>query len=174
MKSSGSLSLFLLLPSIHAAALPQLIGNGLASTLSSLKRDTSGNLAPRSPQPGDIPPQAAASITDDPSLDPSSFINRAISARSPQGPDSNPGEFTGFDLSRNNPANHHPSSGPSSSAGSSEDRHNVTVDTNAVDPNAVDGTSGRHHDRAPGREVMTVEGQEMGHHRYHNASRHHK
>ena len=177
MKSSGTLSLFLLLPSIYTAALPlQLIDNGLASAPSSSKRDTSGNLAPRSPQPGDISPEAAASITDDPSLDPSSFLKRTISARNPQGPDSNPGEFTGFDLSRNNPANHHTSSGSSSSssAGGGEDRHNVTVDINAVDPNAVDGTSGRHHDRPPGREVMTVEGQEMGHHRYHNASRHHK
>ena len=112
MKSSATLSLLFLLPSIHAAALPRLVGSELESTSSMLKRDSSGKLVPRSPQPGEVLPEATISMTDDRSLDPSSNVERDISARSPQGPDSNPGEFTGFDLSRANPANHHPGGHP--------------------------------------------------------------
>ena len=113
--SSAALSLLFLLPSIHAAALPQLIGAELESTSSSLKRDTSDNLVPHSPQPG--LPEAVASMTDDLSLNPSSNLKRDLSARSPQGPASNPGEFTDVGLSRVNPANHHSSAdSPSSSS----------------------------------------------------------
>ena len=104
MKSLAAFSLLFFLPSIHAAALPHLVGNELQSTS---KRDASGNLASRSPQSGEILPAASRSMTDNPSLDPALNVERDLSGRSPQGPDSNPGEFTGVDLSRYNPANRH-------------------------------------------------------------------
>ena len=142
MKSSAAISLLFFLPTIRAAALPQLVGNELESTS---QRDVSGNPAPRSPQPGGILPAAAHAMTDNPSLDPASNVKRDLSARSPQGPDSNPGEFTGVDLSRFNPANRHnrPKSSSSSSAWRSQ-----TTDT---DPD--------HYGE---------------HHRHHNGTHHHK
>ncbi|CAF9936544.1 hypothetical protein IMSHALPRED_010793 [Imshaugia aleurites] len=169
MKSSAAVSLLLLLPSIRAAALPQLIGSELESTSSHLKRDSSGNLAPRSPQPGPsemgyedskpvILPKAAAFMTDDPSLDPSLNLERDLSARSPQGPASNPGEFTYNDLSRENPANHH-SSGESSSS---------PEDDGFVDEKASEMPS----DGGPGRHLME-EYEKMEHHRHHNGTHHH-
>ena len=156
MKSSAALSLLFLFPSLHAAALPQNIGSELESTTSTLKRDASGKLVPRFPRSGKILREAVISMTDDPPLGPSSNLKRELSARGPQGPVSNPGEFTGFDLSRANPANHHTSSNSSSSApaGSGEVTYNVTVD------------------RPPDREVTMVEGIEVKHHGHHNSSRH--
>ena len=105
MKYSAALSLLFLLPRIHAAALPQLFGSELESTSSTLKRDTSGKLVPRSPQHYEIEPNAVTSMTDDSSLNPSSNVKRDLSARSPQGPASNPGEFPDIALGRFNPAN---------------------------------------------------------------------
>ena len=146
MKSLATLSLLFLLPSIHAAALPHLIGSELESTSSSLKREASGKLVPRSPHP-------AASMTDDPSLDPSSKVMKDLSARSPQGPASNPGEFTDVGLSRYNPANRH---AYSSSAGAGQDMYTVTVEAD------------------PGKESMMVEGAKIGNHTHYNSSHNHK
>ncbi len=164
MKYLAALSLLCLLPSIRAAALPQLVGNELRSTSSSSKRDSSGNLIPRSSQPGEILPEAAPSMTDDPSLDPSSYVKRDLSSRSPQGPRSNPGEFTDVGLSNFNDANHQPisDSSSSSSAGSGQDMYNVTGDSDGVDPNLNgDGMGMKHHRHHNGT-------------RYHNGTRHHK
>lgn len=124
MKISVAISLLFLLPSIRAAALPQLIGDELESTSSPLNRDARGNLAPRSPKPDfaeldhksnkrEALPKAVTSMADDPSLDPSFNLKRDVSSRSPQGPASNPGEFIGVGISRVNPANRDTSSGSS-------------------------------------------------------------
>ena len=129
MKYWVNISWLFLFPSIHAAALPQLIRDELESTSSPLKRDAQGNLATRSPKPDfaepesksskrEYLPEAVASLTDDPSLDPFSNLKRDLSSRSPQGPRSNPGEFIGVGISRANPANHDTSSGSSSSSSS--------------------------------------------------------
>lgn len=156
MKSSGALSLLFLFPTVYAAALPQIIGSELESTTGTFKRDASAKPVPRSPRSDEILPEAVTSMTDDLPLGPSSNIIRGLSARGPQGPVSNPGEFTGFDLSRANPANHHASSSPSppSSTGSSEAMYTVTVD------------------QPPGTEVIMVEDIEVKYHSHHNSSRH--
>ena len=109
MQSSAALSLLFLLPGISAAALPQIIGNELERSPISLKRDLSGNLVPRLPKRGEILPPAAVSLADDSSLHPLWNVKRTLSARSPQGPASNPGEFTDFGIANLNPANHHTS-----------------------------------------------------------------
>ena len=169
MKSSVAISLLFLLPSIRAAALPLLIGDELESTSSPLKRDGQGNLAPRSLEPVFAEPEfksskrevlseAIAIMADDPSLDPSSDLNRGLSSRSPQGPDTNPGEFIGVGISRVNPANHHTSSGSSSSSSSEEGNRGVdgiNNDSKVVVPIVV----------------MEHDG-EMRHHRHHNSSHH--
>ena len=169
MKYSVTISLLFLLPSIRAAALPQLVSDELESTSSPLKRDAQGNLAPRSREPGFADPkskgnkrevlsEAVASMADDPSLDPSSLLKRGLYSRSPQGPDSNPGEFIGVEYSRVNPANHHTSSGSSSSSSSGEGNRGiggVTNDSNVVVPI-----------------VVTEDDGEMRHHRHHNSSHH--
>ena len=111
MKSSATLSLLFLLPSIHALALPQL-------------------------------------------FDSPSTVERDLSARSPQGPTSNPGEFTGFDLSRANPANHPKHSGTAGTGGQED------VNTN-----------GGSYDSPPSREVVMLE---VAHHHNNNSSRHHR
>ena len=154
MKSLASLSLLFLLPSILAAALPQFIGSELESTSSTLKRETSGKLVPRSPGPREILSEAVTSMTDDPSLDPSLIVKRDLYARGPRGTNLNPGEVVSFDLSS---PNHRTSSdsSSSSSAGSGEVMYTVIVD------------------RPPEKEVMVVEGTTMEHHRHHNSSRHH-
>ena len=119
MKSSAALSLLLLLPSIHAVALPQ-------------------------------------------------------------GPNSNPGEFAGVDLSRANPANRpvsfapyssspgipSPSSGPSSSysSTSSSSSSGTSSEEEII-------TNGGSYDQPPSSEMMMPE---MAHHENHNSSRHHK
>lgn len=98
MRSSVALSLLFLLPSIRAAALPQLVGDELESTSSSQKRDALGNLTPRSPESGLLNKdskdeslvKADASTIDDPSLGHSLNLERDISARDPQGTTSNP------------------------------------------------------------------------------------
>lgn len=163
MKSSATLSLLFLLPSIHAIALPQFIGSKLESTSSNSKRDSSGNLVPRSPISGQTIPDATISMTDDPSLDQPSNVKRDLSARSPQGPTSNPGEFTGFDLSRANPANHPKSSGTSSSSSAGSGGRQEGIIGN-----------GGSDDGSPSREVVMPETAQMGHGHHHNSSRHHK
>lgn len=145
MKSSATLSLLFLLPSIRAAALPHIIGSELESTSTSLKRDASRKLVPRSPHP-------ATSMTDDPSLDPLSKAKKDLSARSPQGPASNPGEFTDVGLSRFNPANRH---AYSSSADAGQNVYTVTVELD------------------PGREAMMVEGAKIENHTQYNSSYNH-
>ena len=126
MKFSAALYFLFFLSGIHAAAVPQLIGLEIESTSSSLKRDASGNLVPRSPRLGSsksengrtkrgILPDAAVPMADDPSLDPSSIMKRDIIARQPQGPASNPGEFTDVGLPRASVANY--GSSANSSAG---------------------------------------------------------
>ncbi|KAL9067579.1 MAG: hypothetical protein Q9161_006768 [Pseudevernia consocians] len=165
MKSfPAAFSLLFLLPSIHAAALPQLIGSELESTSSSLKRDNTNNLVPRSPKPG--VPGAVASMTDDPSLDPSSTLKRDLSARSPQGPASNPGEFIDVGLSRVNPANHH-SSADSSASSSTDDGQEIdaaTAGSKGSDPSLMSKVS---HDRHREWDVMMGEDAKMEHHRHH-------
>ncbi|KAM0801520.1 hypothetical protein BDR22DRAFT_177373 [Usnea florida] len=159
MKSWVTISWLFLFPSIRAAALPQLIGDELESTSSPLKRDAQGNLAPRSTEPDfakpeskgskrEYLPEAVASLTDDPSLDPFSNLKRDLSSRSPQGPRSNPGEFIGVGISRVNPANHDTSSGSSSSSSPEE------------------GNS------PPARELLMEDDGEKRHHRHHNGSHH--
>ena len=171
MKSWVTISWLFLLPSIRAAALPQLIGDELESTSSPLKRDVQGNLATRSPKPDfaepestgskrEFLPEAVASMTDDPSLGPSSNLKRDLSARSPQGPDSNPGEFIGVGISRANPANHHTSSGSSSSSSSEEGNR------------GVDGVNNDSKVVVP--IVVTEDDGETRHHRHHNSSHHYK
>lgn len=152
MKSSATLSLLFLLPSIRAAAVPQLIGSELESTSSSLKRDASGNLAPRSAQPGSS--ELGSYITDDPSLGPSSDSKQHLSARGPQGPDSNPGEFIDIGLSRENPRNHHSSADSSSSSSSS-----------------ADDDKKMSHEGPPDWDVMMGDDGKSEHHRHHNGSR---
>ena len=162
MKPSTVLSLLFLLPGIRGAALPQLIGSELESTSSPLKRDASGTLAPRSLQPGfseleddgtkfDISPEAATAMTDDPSLDPSLNLKQDLFARNPQGPASNPGEFTDVGLSRVNPANHEFSADSSSSS----------------------STSKLSHDRHPGWDVMMEDDAKNEHRRHRDGSHHH-
>ena len=157
MKSSATLSLLFLLPSIHAIALPQLFDSKLESTSSNSKRDSSGKLVSRSPISGQTIPEAKISVRDDPSLDHPSNVKRDLSARSPQGPTSNPGEFTGFDLSRANPANHPKSSGTSSSssAGSGGRQDEIIANGGSYD-----------------REVVMPEAPAHG--QNHNGSRHHR
>ena len=178
MKSSVAFSLLFLLPSIHAAALPQLVGDELESTSSSQKRDASGNLAPRSPKPGflnedsehEYLPEATASMTDDPSLDPSSNLKPDLSARSPQGPASNPGEFTDVGLSRVNPANHDlstDSSSPSSSVDNGQDFYTIK---GGFGP-SVDSPK-MAHDGAPRRDHMMGDDAKMEYHRHHNGTHH--
>lgn len=178
MKYSAALSLLFLLPSIRAAAVPQLIGSELESTSSSLKRDTSGSLVPRSPQPGpsepeiqgskrETLPEAAASLTDDPSLGVSLNLKRDLSARSPQGPASNPGEFIDVGLSRVNPANHH---SPADSSSSSSPADNGSEGS---DPRLIDGASKISHDESRERHHMMEEDEKMEHHRHHNGTRDH-
>lgn len=160
MKSSVTISLLFLLPSIHAAALPQLVGDELESTSSPLKRNTQGSSAPRSPEPSFADPEsksnkrealseAVAFLADDPSLDPSSILKRDLSSRSPQGPDSNPGEFIGVGISRVNPANHHTSG--------NRGIDGVTNDSKVAAPIVV----------------MEDDG-DMRHHRHHNSSHHYR
>ena len=160
MKSSATLSLLFLLPSIHAVALPQFIGSELRSTFSIFKRDSSGKFAPRFPEPGQTIPEATTSMTDDPSLDHPSTVKRDLSARSPQGPTSNPGEFTGFDLSRANPANHPKSSHTSSSS---------SAGTGGQEEIIANGGS---YDHPPSREVVMPEAAQIAHHQHHNGSHH--
>ncbi|CAD6583434.1 MAG: hypothetical protein ASARMPRED_001318 [Alectoria sarmentosa] len=178
MKSSVAISLLFLLPSIHAAALPQLVGDELESTSSSQKRDASGNLAPRSPKPGflnedsehEYLPEAAASRTDDPSLDPSLNLKRDLTARSPQGPASNPGEFTGVGLSRVNPANHDLST-DSSSSSSSVDNGQDFYTIKGGFGHSVD-SSKMAHDGAPRKDHMMGDDAKMEYHRHHNGTHH--
>ena len=162
MKSWATISWLFLLPSIRAAALPQLIGDELESISSPLKRDAQGNLATRSPKPDfaepeskgskrEFLPEAVTSMTDDPSLDPSFNLKRDLSSRSPQGPRSNPGEFIGVGISRVNPANHDTSSRSSSSSSSSSEEDDSKVVVPIV--------------------VMEDDG-EKRHHRHHNSSHH--
>ena len=160
MKSSATLVLLCLLPSIHAIALPQLFDSELESTSSNFKRDSSGKLVPRYPRPGKTIPEATTSMTDDSSLDHPSTVKRDLSARSPQGPTSNPGEFTGFDLSRANPANHPKSSGTSSSSSGGTGGHEETIASEGSD------------DQSSDREVVMVEGVQMAHRQHHNSSHH--
>ena len=178
MKSSAAFSLLFLVPSIRAAAVPQLIGSELESTSSSLKRDISGNLAPRSPQPGSsdlgyegskpefLPGVAGA---DDPSLDVSLNLNRDLSARSPQGPASNPGEFTDVGLSRVNPANHHSSadSSSSSSADNGQDLYTVTAGSKGFHSNLIKEALEKSRDGARGRKFMMGDDAKLEHHRHH-------
>ena len=182
MKSSAALSLLFLIPSIRAAALPQLVGSELESTSSSVKRDLSGNLAPRSPQPGsseledegsesDNLPEAATLMADDPSLHPSSNLERDLPARSPQGPASNPGEFTDVGLSRVNPANHHSSEDSSSSSADNDPGlYTIVGGAKGVDPSSIDGASKMAHD---GRHRMMEDEAEKEHHRPYSGSHHH-
>lgn len=178
MKSSLPLSLLFLLPSIRAAVLPQLFGDELESTSSSQKRDESGVLIPRSPEPEfsemrhedskpAILPEAAASMTDNPSLDPDSNSKRDLSARTPQGPSSNPGEFTGIDLSRANPANRDAFANSSSSSHpeNGQGMSDVVVDSNEADPSLVDGGP-------PSSEVMMEDDGEWKDDHHHNGSQH--
>ena len=160
MKSSAALSLLFLLPSIHAVALPQLFDSVLESTSSNFKRDSSGKLVPRFPKPGPTIPEATTSMTEDPSFDPPSNVRRDLSARSPQGPTSNPGEFTGFDLSRANPANHPKSSGTSSSSSAGTGGQEEIV------------SSGGSYDQPPSREVVMPEAAQLAHYKNHNSSHH--
>ena len=159
MKSSATLSLLFLLPTIHAFALPQVISSKLERTSSDFKRDSSGKLVPRSPIPDQAIPEATTSLTDDPSFDPPSNVKREISARNPQGPASNPGEFTGFDLSRANPANHPKSSGTSSSSSTGTGGQEEII------------ASGGSYDHPPSREVIMPDAQ-IAHHHHHNSSHH--
>ncbi len=178
MKPSTVLSLLFLLPGIRGAALPQLIGSELESTSSPLKRDASGNLAPRSPQPGsseqeddggksDVLPEASASMTDDPSLDPS----LKLEPRNPQGPASNPGEFTDVGLSRVNPANHDFSADSSSSSSSSTDDgqelYTITAGSKGFDASLISKIS---HERHPGWDVMEGDDAKDEHRRHRSGS----
>ncbi|KAL9134869.1 MAG: hypothetical protein Q9175_003939 [Cornicularia normoerica] len=185
MKSSMALSLLLLLPSIRAAALPQLVGDELESTSSSQKRDAPGNLAPRSSQPGsseleykgsiqEALPEAVASTTDDPSLDPSN-LNRDLSSRSPQGPASNPGEFIDVGLSRVNPANHHSSTDSSSSStDNGQEMDAVTDGSKWSHSSHFGGHSSMSHDRPPGEDHIAGPDPKMENDHHHNGSHHHK
>ena len=184
MKSLVAISLLFLLPSIRAAALPQLIGDELESTSSHFKRDARGNLAPRSPKPDfaelgykgskrEALPKAVTSMADDPSLDPSFNLKRDVSSRSPQGPASNPGEFIGVEISRVNPANRDTSSGSSSSSSSSSEEDNrgmgaVTNDSRVVVPIFI-GEIG-----PPARDLLMEDDGEMRQHRHYNSSHHHR
>ena len=182
MKSSAAVSLLFLIPSIRAAALPQLVGYELESTSSSVKRDLSGNLAPRSPQPGSSElgdegsesenlPEAVTSMADDPSLHPSWNLERDLSARSPQGPASNPGEFTDVGLSRVNPANHHSSEDSSSSSADNDPGlYTIVGGAKGVDPSLIDGASKWAHDE---RHRMMEDEAKMEHHRHYSGSHHH-
>ena len=187
MKPSTVLSLLFLLPGIRGAALPQLIGSELESTSSPLKRDASGNLAPRSLQPGfsepedddtksNILPEASASMTDDPSLDPSLKPEQDLFARKPQGPASNPGEFTGVGLSRVNPANHDFSADSSSSSSSSsstddgQDLYTITAGSKGFDPGLISKLS---HSRHPGWDVLMQDDAKDEHRRHRKGSHHH-
>lgn len=136
MKSSAALSLLFLLRGIHAAVLPQLVGSELESTSVPMKRDISGN---------ELLPEAARSMTDDPSLDPSLNLKRDLSARDPQGPASNPGEFIDVGLSRSNPAN----------------RHRYYEKNYEKDG-----------DERPERKLMMEDGFKTEYHRHHNGSHH--
>lgn len=171
MKTSAALSLLFLLSNIRAAAVPKLIGSELESTSSSLKRDSSGNLTPRSPQPESS--ELDAYMTDDPSLVPSSDLKQDLSARSPQGPDSNPGEFIDIGVSRANPGNHHSSADSSFSSSTENGQENDTVMAGSKDsdPSPVDGVSRKSHDRH--RPPMMEDGDKFEHHRHYNDSRHH-
>lgn len=179
MKSSVAFSLLFLLPSIRAATLPQLVGDELESISSSQKRDASGNLAPRSSEPGsskpayyrdklEALPEAAASMTDDPSLDPSPDFKRDLSARHPQGPASNPGEFIDVGLSRMNPANHVTSTGPSASssfADNGQEMYTSTGGSKGLDRSLDDEASKLSHDRSPGRDLMMGDDAKMENHK---------
>lgn len=172
MKSSAALSLLFFLPSIRAAAVPQLIGSELESTSSTLKRDTSGNLIPRSPQPGsselgyggskqDNFPETAVSISDDPSLGPSTNFKRDLSTRNPQGPASNPGEFTDVGLSRVNPANQD----------SSADSSSLYTATAGFGP--INEALDKSRDEHPGRKLLMGGDGKLEHHRHHDWNRTH-
>lgn len=172
MKSSLAFSLLFLLPSIRAAALPQLFGDELESTASSQKRDDSGNIALRSPESGFLNrdsmdaylAEAGASTADDPSLDNSLNLKQDLSARSPQGPTSNPGEFTDAGLSRANSA-HHESSKDSSSSFSADNGQ-------GSDHNLDDDFLKMSEDVPPGMDLMMEDDPKMGYHRHHNGSHH--
>ena len=179
MKSSAALSLLFFLPSIRAAAVPQLIGSELESTSSTLKRDTSGNLTPRSPQPGSSElvyeasepeqlPKTAVSFSDDPSLDLSTNSERDLSTRDPQGPASNPGEFTDVGLSRVNPANQDSSADSSSSISADDDEKLYTV-TAGLGP--INEAFEKSRDEHPGRKLLMGDDGKMEHHRHHDWNR---
>ena len=166
MKCSAVLSLLFFLPSIRAAAVPQLIGAELESTSSALKRDTSGNIIPRSPQTGsselgyegskpDKFPETAVSITDDPSLDLSTNLERDLSTRDPQGPASNPGEFIDVGLSRVNPANR------DSSADNGEKLYTEKAGIGPIK------------DKHAGRKLLMEDDAKSEHHRHHDWNRMH-
>ena len=172
MKPSVAFSLLFLLPSIRAAALPQLVGDELESTSSSQKRDDSGNLAPRSPEPDFLNKdnkdtylaEAGPIKIDDSSRDNFLDLERDLSARSPQGPPSNPGEFTDVGLSRVNSAHH----------GSSADSSSLSSAGNGPEPDHnLDGEflkmSG---DGPPEMDLMMEDDPKMGDHRHHNGSHH--
>lgn len=181
MKSSAALSLLFFLPSIRAAAVPQLVGSELESTSSTLKRGTSGNLTPRSAQPGTSEvgytgskpelPQGIA-VTDDPSLDAPLDLERDLTARSPQGPASNPGEFIDPDLSRVNPANHDSStdSSSSSTADDGEKLYTITAGSTGFDPSLISGASKDEH---LGRKLLMGDYAKAEHHHYHGWNRTH-
>lgn len=173
MKSSAALSLLFFLPSIRAAAVPQLVGSELESTSSTLKRDTSGNLTPRSPQPGSSElefqgskpnksPETAVSLTDDPSLGLSTNSERDLSTRDPQGPASNPGEFTDVSLSRVNPANQ------DSSSVNGEKLYTAKAGVGSI-KEALDKLRDEH----PGRKLLMGDDEKSEHHRHHDSNRTH-
>ena len=110
-------------------------------------------------------------MTDDPSLHASSNIKRELSARSPQGPASNPGEFTDVGLSRVNPANHGSSAGSSSSS-SADDSQKLYTITSGFDSKIAHEALKMSQDGSPGRDLMMGDEAKMEHHRHHNGSHH--
>ena len=179
MKSSAALSLLIFLPSIRAAAVPHLVGSELESTSSTYKRDTSDILTPRSAQPGtsklgytDSKPEIprGVALSDDPSLDPSLNVERDLTARSPQGPTSNPGEFIDPGLSRVNPANKDSStdSSSSSTADDGENLYTITAGLGPLNEGLEKSREGRH-----GRKFSMEDDARMEHHRHHSWNRTH-
>ena len=177
MKSLAALSLLFLFSSIRAAALPKLIDSELESQSKPLERDTSGNLIPRSPQRGSSELEYEGSkpksrrevvvpMTDDTSPDPFSNLKRDISARDPQGPASNPGEFIGVGLSRVNPANHN-SSAKSSSPSLADSGQKFYTITGGFDPKHVHEALKLSHGWRPGRKLLMGDGTKMEHNREH-------
>lgn len=174
MKSSAALSLLFFLPSVRAAAVSHLVGSELESTSSTLKRHTSGNLSPRSLQPGtselgynkpEVPRGVA--VSDDPSLDASLNLNRDLAARSPQGPASNPGESIDLGLSRVNPANRH-TSADSSSSTTADDGEDLDTFMAGLGP--MNEAFEKYRDGHPGRKLMMGH-EKAEHYRHHGWNR---